>query len=132
MLLSRHQNAVQNRDMKIAKRSLENVSQFKCLGTTVTNQNLVQDEIKRRLNSVQNLQSCLLLSKNVKIRIYKTMILPVVDVSWCICYNPQNFGNLELSPRIPLAVSSVISLLVKDPHGYIPKYRGVQKNVLTL
>jgi hypothetical protein len=38
-LLSRHQNVGQNRDIKIANRSFENVSQFKYLGTTVTNQN---------------------------------------------------------------------------------------------
>jgi hypothetical protein len=62
MLLSRHQNAGQNQDMKIENRSFENVSQLKYLGTTVTNQNLIQEEIKRRLNcgnacyqSVQNL-----------------------------------------------------------------------------
>jgi hypothetical protein len=41
MLLSRHQNAGQNRDIKIANRSFENVSQFKYLGTTVTNKNLI-------------------------------------------------------------------------------------------
>jgi hypothetical protein len=51
MLLSRHQNVGQNWDIKIASRSFENVSQFKNLGTTVTNQNLIQEEIKRRLNS---------------------------------------------------------------------------------
>jgi hypothetical protein len=52
---------------------------------TVTNQNLIQEEIKRRLNSgnacyhsVQNLLSPRLLSKNVKVRIYKTIVLPVV------------------------------------------------------
>jgi hypothetical protein len=42
MLLSRRQNAGQNRDSKIANRSFENVSQLKYLGMTVTNQNLVQ------------------------------------------------------------------------------------------
>jgi hypothetical protein len=52
MLLSRHQNAGQNQNIKIADRSFENVAQFKYLGTTVTNQNLIQEEIKRRLNSV--------------------------------------------------------------------------------
>jgi hypothetical protein len=51
MLLSRHQNVGQNRDIKITNRLFENVSQFKYLGTTVTNQNLIQEEIKRRLNS---------------------------------------------------------------------------------
>jgi hypothetical protein len=50
MLLSRHQNVVQNRDKKIANNSFENVSQFKYFWTTVTNQNLIQEEIKR-LNS---------------------------------------------------------------------------------
>jgi hypothetical protein len=61
------------------------VSQFRYLGTTVTNQNFIQDEIKRRLSFgnacyhlVQTLLSSRLLSKNLKIRIYKTIILPVV------------------------------------------------------
>jgi hypothetical protein len=51
---------------------------------TVTNQNLIQEEIKRFnsgnacYHSVQNLLSSRLLSKNLKIRIYKTIILPVV------------------------------------------------------
>jgi hypothetical protein len=47
--------------------------------------NLIQEEIKRRLNSgnacyhsVQNLLSSRLLSKNVKMTIYKTITLPVV------------------------------------------------------
>jgi hypothetical protein len=50
-----------------------------------TNQNDIHDEIKCRLNSgndcyysVQNLLSSLLISKNLKIKIYKTVILPVV------------------------------------------------------
>jgi hypothetical protein len=51
MLLSHQQNVGQNQDIKIANRSFENVSQLKYLGTTVTNQNLIQEEIKRRLNS---------------------------------------------------------------------------------
>jgi hypothetical protein len=51
MLPSRHQIVGQNRNIRIANRLSENVSQFKYLGTTVTNQNLIQEEIKRRLNS---------------------------------------------------------------------------------
>jgi hypothetical protein len=49
MLLSHHQNAGQNYDIKIANRSFENVAQFKYLGMEVTIQNLIQEEIKRRL-----------------------------------------------------------------------------------
>jgi hypothetical protein len=85
MLVYRDQKAGQIRDIKTGNRLFENVSQFKYLGTTVTNQNLIQEEIKRRLNScnacyhsVQNLLSSRLLSKNVKVRIYKTIILPMV------------------------------------------------------
>jgi hypothetical protein len=50
-----------------------------------TNQNNIRDEIKSRLNSrnacyysVQNLLSSRLISKNLKIKIYKTVIVPVV------------------------------------------------------
>jgi hypothetical protein len=79
------QNADQNRDIKIRNRSFANVMQFKCLETIVTNQNLIPEEIKKRLNSgnafyysVLNLLSSRLLSKNIKIIIYKTIILPEV------------------------------------------------------
>jgi hypothetical protein len=51
MLLSRYQNAGQNWDIKIANRAFEDVSQFKYFVTTVTYQNLIQEEIKRGLNS---------------------------------------------------------------------------------
>jgi hypothetical protein len=47
MLLSLHQNAGQNRDINTANRYFENVAKFRYLGTTVTNQNLIQEEIKR-------------------------------------------------------------------------------------
>jgi hypothetical protein len=100
LLLSRDQNAGQNHDIKIANRSFENVPQFKYLGTTVTNQNLIQDEIKRRLNSgnacyhsVQNILFSRLLSKNIKIRIYETIILPVVLYgceTWCLTLREEH------------------------------------------
>jgi hypothetical protein len=77
MLLSHPQNAGQNNDIKIANGYFENVAQFKYL-RTVTNRSLIQEEIKKRLNSgnacchsVQNLLSCLL-SENEQIIIYKT------------------------------------------------------------
>jgi hypothetical protein len=48
---ARHQNAGQNHDMKIGNRCFVSVVQFRYQGTTVTNQNLILEEIKRRLNS---------------------------------------------------------------------------------
>jgi hypothetical protein len=60
-----------NRDIKLAKGCFENVAQFRYLGTTVTNQNLIQEVIKSSLNlgnacyhSVQKLLSSRMLSKN--------------------------------------------------------------------
>jgi hypothetical protein len=49
-LLSYHQNAGQNPDIKIANRSLENMAQFKYLEMTITNPNLIWKEIKKRFN----------------------------------------------------------------------------------
>jgi hypothetical protein len=76
---------MQDKVKKTHNRPFETVTQFKYLGTIVTNQNLIQEEFKRRLNSgnacyhsVQNLLSSRLPSRNVKLRIYRTIILPVV------------------------------------------------------
>jgi len=61
------------------------VEQFKYLVTTLMNQNSIQEEIKSRLRagnasncSVQDLLSSSLLSKNNKIKMHRTIILPVV------------------------------------------------------
>jgi len=61
------------------------MEEFKYLGTNLTNQNSIQKEIKGRLNSgnacyhsVQNLLSSSLLPKNLKMQIYRTIILPVL------------------------------------------------------
>jgi hypothetical protein len=47
MLMPCHQNAGQNHDIKIANRSFENVAQFKYLGMTITNENLINEKIKK-------------------------------------------------------------------------------------
>jgi hypothetical protein len=78
MLLSHHQNAGQNHSIKIADRPFENVAQFRYLGMTVTNQNLRLNSGNACYNSAQNLLCSCLLSKYIKIRIHKTIILPSV------------------------------------------------------
>ena len=57
---------------------------FKYLGTPVTNRSSIDEEIKSRLksrnacyHSVQNVLCSSFLSKNLKIKIYRTIILPV-------------------------------------------------------
>jgi hypothetical protein len=85
MLVSLCQKAGQRQSINIANRSFEDVAKFKYLGTTLTYENRVHEEIKNRLksgnacyHSVQSLLSSRLLSRNVKVKIYKTIILPVV------------------------------------------------------
>jgi hypothetical protein len=85
MLMSRYKKAGQMHSIKIANRSFEEVAKFKYLGTIITDQNCKHEEIKNTLNSenacyhsVQSLLSSRLLSRYVKVKIYKTIILPVV------------------------------------------------------
>jgi hypothetical protein len=77
MIMSCYLNSGQYQNIRIANESFENVEKFKYLG--------IHDEIKSRLNSgnacyysVQNLLSSCLISKNLKIKLYKAVILPVV------------------------------------------------------
>ncbi|KAJ4443744.1 hypothetical protein ANN_05522 [Periplaneta americana] len=85
MIMSRDQNIVRNGNIKIGDLSFEEVEKFKYLGATVTNINDTREEIKLRINmgnacyySVEKLLSSSLLSKNLKVRIYKRVILPVL------------------------------------------------------
>jgi len=49
--MSRDQNAGQNHSIKSDNSSFEMVEEFICLGTTLTDQNSIQEEIKSRLMS---------------------------------------------------------------------------------
>jgi hypothetical protein len=73
MLMLRSQKIGKKHSIKIANRSFEDVVKFKYLGTTLTDQNCMHEEIKSRLNlgnacyhSVQSLLSSRLLSRNLK------------------------------------------------------------------
>ena len=79
--MSRDQNAGRSHNIMLAKSSSERVEGFKYFGTTLTNENSIQEEIKSRLksenasyHSVCNLLSSSLLSENLKIKIYGTII----------------------------------------------------------
>ena len=96
--------------MRIDNRTFERVEEFKYSGTTLTNQNSIAEEIKSRLrsgnacyHSVQNVLSSRLLSKNLKIKIYRTIILPVVLYrceTWSLTFREERkmrvFENIVL------------------------------------
>ena len=65
--------------------SFARVEEFKYLGTALTNQDSIQEEIKSKLklgnacyHSVQNLLYSSLMYKNIKIKIYRIIILLVL------------------------------------------------------
>jgi hypothetical protein len=100
-MLCRHQNAGQIQNKKRANKSFENVtSKLKYLETKVTDQNLIHEEINRRLNpgnashrSVPKLLSSHLHSKNIKFKMYKTIILPVIlyeRETWCVTLRDEH------------------------------------------
>ena len=73
MVMFQDQNAGRSQSMKIDNSSFERVEEFSYLGTTLTSQNTIQEEIKSRLksgnaryHSVQNFLFSSLLSKNLK------------------------------------------------------------------
>jgi hypothetical protein len=105
MLMSRSQKIGQKHSIKIVNRSFEDVAKFKYLETTLTDQNCMQKAIKSRLNSgnacyhwVQSL-----LSRNLWVKIYKIIILPVVLYGCETCsltlreeHTPRVFENRVL------------------------------------
>jgi hypothetical protein len=85
MLVSHYRKAGQKHSIKIPSKFAEDVAEFNHLGTTLTDQNCMHEEIKNILNSenacyhsVQSLLSSRLLFRNVKFKIHETIILPGV------------------------------------------------------
>ena len=87
--MPREEHAIQNHKIKIGSNISETVEYFKYLEITLTNQNRIHKEIKSRMNSrnagyhtAQNLFSSRSLSKNTRLKIYRTINLSVV-LYWC-------------------------------------------------
>ena len=85
MVMSRDQNAGRIHSVRMDNSTFERVEEFKYLRISLTNQYSNPEEIKSRLrsarvcyDSVQNRLSSRLLSKNLNIKIYRTIILPIV------------------------------------------------------
>jgi hypothetical protein len=83
VVMYRDQNAERSQNLKTDNSFFERVKQFKYLGTTLMNQHSIQEEIKIRLksgnacyHSEKNLLSSSLLTNSIKIKIYRTIILP--------------------------------------------------------
>jgi len=103
MVMSRDQNAGRSHSVKTDSSSFERVEEFKYLGTTRTNQNFIQEEIKSRLKSgmlaVIRCRSfvfqCAI--QKFKIKIYRTIILLVV---LCGCETWSLTFREEHRPRV--------------------------------
>jgi hypothetical protein len=99
MVMSQDQNASRSHHIKNDSISFERVEQFTYLGKNIMNKSSIQEDIKSSLNSgnvcyhsVQNLLPSSLLSKHIKIKIHRTIILLVVLYgceAWCLTLNEE-------------------------------------------
>jgi hypothetical protein len=108
MVMSRDQNAGRTHSIKIDNSSFEREDEFKYLGTTLTNQNSIQEKFRLKSgnaydHSVQNILSCSMLSKNLKIKVYITIILSLILYgceTWSLTLReerrPRVFENMVL------------------------------------
>jgi hypothetical protein len=98
-----------------------NVAQFRYLGATITNENLIQEEIKRKLNSgnacyhsVQNLLSSRLLSKNITIRVYRTILLLLI-----LCWRETWSLTLKEEHRLTMFENRVLRRMFGSKTGEV-------------
>jgi hypothetical protein len=94
MFMSRHQNAGQSNDIRVANKSFEKVAELEYLGATLTDQNCIHEDIRSRLNSgnccyhaVQNLLSSLLLLHKLTMKSFnvRPKNLFVCEQIYCCC-----------------------------------------------
>jgi hypothetical protein len=85
MVMSRDQNAGRIHSARLDNSTFDKVEEFKYLGKNLTNQNFIAEEIKSRLSQetlaiIRCGIFCLhrLLSKHLKIKVYRTIILPII------------------------------------------------------
>jgi hypothetical protein len=78
--MSCHLNSGQNQNIRIANESFENMTKFKCLGTALTNQEDVHDEIREcslPFSPESFVFPCYI--QKQKIKIYRTVIFPITS-----------------------------------------------------
>ena len=106
------------------------MEEFKYLGTTLTNQNSIPEEIKSRLSSgnacyhsVQNRLSSRLLTKNLKIKIYRNIILPIVfygSETWSLTLREEN-GLGQPNP-VHILTSHLLEIHTNIIHPSTPRF----------
>jgi len=116
----------------LSRSSFQRVEEFKYLGTTLTNQNSIQEEIKSRLksgnacyHSVRNLLSSSWRSKNLKIKMHRTIILPVV------LYGCETWSlTLRGEPRLRVSDNRVFRIFGPKRNEVIREWRELHNEEL--
>jgi hypothetical protein len=131
MVMSRDKHAGQNHNIRIDNESFERVEQFQYLGAAQKNQNSIQEEIKSRFKSgvacCHVVQSPLLTrvrSKNIKIEIYKSVILYWSE-TWLLTLNKE--------PRLRMIENRVLRRIFgpeRDDARYGRKLHNSELNYL--
>jgi hypothetical protein len=90
----------QKQQMNIGNMSFEDAAKFKHFHNSTNSQNYMHEQIMSRLNSgnvcyhsVHSLLSSRLMYRNVKVKIYKTVILPVILYgceNWSLTLNEKH------------------------------------------